>query len=257
MALTIHANWVQKSGNSEAEYEDALAFRSGSQRIAPRHQSRSRVAIADGATDSWCSGLWASLVVEAAIQGKRNTNQSIIDRFEQLRERWRRHAIPPNLSWVSEEKARGGGHAAVLSVSVSPQIASGSPGTWSAWSIGDCCLFHLRSGQLVTSFPYTRPEEFTSSPVLLGTAIPKDVVASLVSEREGTWLPGDEFLLATDAMALWCLERVDEKGQYDKTEIANATRPPSRDEFAAWVASARESGQLRNDDTTLVYLRTE
>jgi len=246
---------MQKGGNSEAEYEDAFGFRGGTQWVAPRNQSWCRVAIADGATDSWCSGLWAGLLVEEAIQGKLKPSQ-FIDRFEQLREQWRRDAIPPDLSWVSEEKARGGGHAAVLSVSVRPQDSSGSPGTWSAWAIGDCCLFHLRSGQLVTSLPYTRPEEFTCSPELLGTATPKDEISLLVSQFEGTWLPGDEFLLATDAMALWCLKQVNDEAKYDKAILDEATRPQSRNKFADWVTQARESGQLRNDDTTLVSLQT-
>jgi hypothetical protein len=133
---------------------------------------------------------------------------------------------------------------------------SGGEGVWSAWVIGDCCLFQLRAGQLVTSFPYARPEEFTCSPILLGTAGDADTVATLRTELKGNWVPGDEFVLATDAMALWILERVDEAGVYDESALADAIRPRTRTEFAAWVGHARRSGQLRNDDTTVVSIQT-
>jgi hypothetical protein len=255
MSLTVQAHWVQKFGNSEAEYEDAFAFHCATQRSGQRYQPRCRLAVADGATDSWCSGLWAGLLVDAATQGKANA-EYVVNHYDQLRQRWRRDAVPDDLDWVSEEKARGGAHAAIIALSVKPATEAGEPGVWSVWAVGDCCLFQLRGGQIVTSFPYSLPEQFTSSPILLGTATPADELMSLVSEFEGSWLPGDEFLLATDAMALWCMQRIDEGGRYDEAAFGAVSRLLCRESFTHWVNAARERGELRNDDTTLVSLRT-
>lgn len=256
MSIAFVANWVQKLGNSEAEYEDAFAFRCVTQPPGCRHPTYCRMAIADGATDSWCSGSWAGMLVEEAIQGKWSPNHILNTHFGWLRKRWQRDAVP-NDSWVSEWKAYGGAHAALLSVSIRLPSKGAELGNWYAWAIGDCCLFQLRAGQIVKSFPYTRPEEFTNNPKLIGTASPVDEVRSVIKGSKGEWQLGDEFLLATDAMALWCLERVDENRCFDEATFAKATRPPSRRAFIDWVTDARECGHLRNDDTTLVSLRTE
>ena len=255
MNLAIATNWVQKLGASEAEYEDAHAFRFLAESTGDDGSMQYSAAIADGATDSWHSGLWARILATGAVKGDSTATQ-MSDRFEELRQRWRHEAVPADASWVSEEKARGGAHAAILVLSVRTPSIRGEPGTWSAWAVGDCCLFQLREGNCITSFPYARAEEFACNPKLVETGSPVDQFKSIDIELSGRWQTGDEFLMATDALALWCMERIDESGKYDEAAFAEVTRPQSRAAFLDWVARARKTGHLRNDDTSLVAFRT-
>ncbi len=157
---------------------------------------------------------------------------------------------------MKEEKSRGGAHAAMVSVAVYAPPNSEAEGRWSAWAIGDSCLFHLRAGQLLCSFPYTQLDQFSSTPQLLATAAVVEDVAALIETADGAWQPGDEIVLASDALAHWCLGQVDEHGRYDEGVMSAATQPQSRTRFSEWVADERRAGRLRNDDTTLVSLRT-
>ncbi len=257
MELTVHTSWVPKDGHDQSEYEDAFAFygHNTSHKAEPRNRPPCRIAVADGATDSWCSGLWASLLVESASLGQLQRNK-FQQRFEALRKQWLELSRPKESDWVKEEKSRGGAHAAIVSVSINTPRSGEAEGQWSAWAIGDCCLFHLRAGQLLCSFPYERPDQFTSTPQLLATAAASNDVTALIKPATGAWQSGDEIVLASDALAQWCLEHVDEHGRYDERVLAAATQPQPRARFAEWVADERRAGRLRNDDTTLVSLRT-
>lgn len=252
MSLRLQANWLPKAGSNDSEYEDAFAFQCRTQRSAPRH-AKTRLAIADGATDSWCSGLWATLLVNAAIE-RGLERVKFIAVFEKLRQRWKCEAVSKDLNWACEEKARGGAHAAILWLTVSPPSVPATPGGWCAASIGDCCLFHLRGGLLVKSFPYSRPEQFGSRPILLSTNGDKDESAALVEVENGEWQHGDRFLLATDALALWFMQQIDETGRYSEADLDMVATCRTQADFAEWTARARESGQLRNDDTTFLHM---
>lgn len=251
MALRIHAHWLHKAGNEASEYEDAFSYWCRARLSRTRYKSKGRLAVADGATDSWYSGLWADLLAHAGANGELD-DAFLADTFEELRSEWKRRAFPEGLDWVSEAKARGGGHAAVLWAEIQSPADGTHSGTWTASAIGDSCLFHLRSGRLLTSFPYTRPDEFNSHPNLLGTNCALEQVTQFVHTTTGEWLPGDTILLATDAFALWFLEQVDDAGQCTEAGLADIIGAHSPTVFQTWVGQAREAGRLRNDDTTVL-----
>jgi hypothetical protein len=78
----------------------------------------------------------------------------------------------------------------------------------------------------------------------------------LVNSRGGTpaWKtgggilrPGEALLLATDALAQHLLESA-EAGSFAGPGLLGLEE---EDDFAMWVAMAREAGQLRNDDVAL------
>jgi hypothetical protein len=135
--------------------------------------------------------------------------------------------------WYVQAKAEEGAFATGLVFSVHDD------GTWAAASIGDCCLFHLR-GETVQAWPTDDPEAYTNRP---------DLIPSRGADRiptpdttTGRWVPGDTFLLATDAVAAWLLRA----GPRSVLE-ADAS-------FEATVETARADATLRNDDATLLIL---
>ena len=64
--FSVEAFPCQKHGNASTEYEDAWAIRGSDS------PNRCRVAIADGATESSFSALWAALLVESFVRGRSN-----------------------------------------------------------------------------------------------------------------------------------------------------------------------------------------
>ncbi|HEX5404133.1 MAG TPA: hypothetical protein VFX16_17740 [Pseudonocardiaceae bacterium] len=196
-----------------------------------------RFAVADGASTSARSEMWSQLLVDAYVQG---SNPFAADVLAQLRRRWRELVMSPDLPWFALRKIEEGSAAAFLGVTIDPDQRA-----FHAIMVGDCCLFHIRRGQLLSASPLDRSDQFSRFPELLSSRSgddPKEPV-----ERIGQLRDEDVLVLATDAMAKSLL-RVFETHQRI-LPLDMMTR--SRDDFSRKVASYRQRGYLDNDDVTL------
>jgi hypothetical protein len=239
---------TQKAGNSVSEYEDAFWPPEPTQ--VPGDNLR--VAVADGATDAVYSGLWARLLVKA--YGKRQmTSETVQAHLAKASRIWGKAIGGRSLPWYAEEKARSGAYAALVGLELSRQ-GDAESGTWSALACGDSCLFQLRSEAVIESFPIKGSEEFSNSPLLLGS---HSLASGLVGVRTtaGSWQAGDCFYLMSDALASWFLTRC-EAGDVPwqcLRDITLAKEPP----FDAWIASLRRERAIKNDDCTLIGVSLE
>ncbi len=110
-------------------------------------------------------------------------------------------------------------------------------------------------------FPKLSSSGFEGHPVLLSsnplwnTALLNTHHSYLV---EGTWMPGDGFLLLTDALAAWFV-RETEKGNTPMLSLEeNFLFPADRQaKFAAWVSGLRASGEIKDDDTSIIWVGTD
>jgi hypothetical protein len=75
------------------------------------------------------------------------------------------------------------------------------------------------------------------------------------SYQAGTWLPGDHFLLMTDALAEWFLRQCEAGSPVEAT--AHILLPDDQNAFASRIEELRESQGLRDDDVTLLHLHFE
>jgi len=216
---------VPKMGHAPDECEDASAG----------DPDAGRFAVADGASESYAAGDWARLLVEAFV-----TTGPAGDWLKDPREAWQQQAAGSAVSWYAEDKFARGGHATFLGVSVQP--ADDGFG-WEAVAVGDSCLLHLSEGHGVTSFPLTRSTEFNGAPTLVNSRGGNPAWKT----AHGTLRPGETLLLATDALAQHLLESA-EAGSFAGPSLLGLEED---DDFAMWVAMAREAGQLRNDDVAL------
>jgi serine/threonine protein phosphatase PrpC len=240
--FSVEAFSCQKAGNARSEYEDAWAIRGSDS------PTRCRVAVADGATESSFSALWAALLVESFVRG-RSHGPDFFKRLGAIRRLWRRQIRGRPLAWYAAEKARRGAYAAFVGATLSA-VNRG----WRAIAIGDCCLLHLKgtppARELAKAFPLTRSEEFGSSPFLVGSVKKgDDDPLPHVRVSEGILEPNDVLLFASDALSAWLLRR-HERGEpaWDTVEAMR-----TQADFEALVAQARDDG-TRNDDMTLVRL---
>lgn len=243
MIVSTDICWTAKAGNSAGDYEDAFW---PPEPVERRQRSCQRFAIADGATESSFSGLWARQLVRG--YGKQGwTGKDLARRLPPVQQAWQQQVQARPLPWYAEEKARSGAFSTLMGLTLQDHTGARGQGTWRALAVGDSCLFQLRRQKLLASFPLSDADAFDNSPVLLSSRPgPNQAALEAVQAQAGFWQTGDEFLLMTDALAAWFLRHGD----------AAAAWPPPAD-FPAWVHDLRQRRLLRNDDVTLVRVRIE
>ncbi|MDQ3855280.1 MAG: protein phosphatase 2C domain-containing protein [Chloroflexota bacterium] len=244
MHVRAQAYWLPKAGNSEDEYEDAYYPETACISSA----SGFRCAVADGATETSFSALWARLLVRAYCCGSlssRNLTSALLP----LQREWDEHVAKRPLPWFAEQKARQGAYSALVGLSISTvRFGRRIEGRWQALAGGDSCLFQLRGERLVRAFPLSRSEEFDSRPALISSHPAANAgLQSQLRTATGRWLPGDLFYLMSDALACWFLRKLEEG--LAPRPLPEEVRP---EDFLEWIAELRRHGQLRNDDVTLL-----
>ena len=216
---------------------------------------RGIAAIADGVSSGIFSRLWAGILTEAIVADMPDPeNQEAFGRWLTLRrEVWASQIDPTRLSWFQKPKLREGAFSTLLWVRLLPDRGSQQPGSCRlrCFAVGDSCLFHVRDGKLLRTFPIQRAAELEANPVVVGSVdLNRDQYLQFKSFEEPCWR-GDLLVLCTDAVADWAL-RLQESGQ-----------PPDWDSYwdvpeQAWreeVMGLRNQRQMRVDDATLVLLR--
>lgn len=234
--------FAQKLGNAEAEWEDAGAT-APADRVSGRGQ---RLAVADGATSGFGSARWAQQLVAGFVGADRDgppelTRGALRKWFEVMQARWRED---PRLAGATElqkiKLAQVGSFATFLGCELTDR-------GWLAVALGDTVLFQVRADRLVAQFPRMAAGDFGSNPDGVSTR-PETLsgMAGRVLAAQGDLADGDVLYLATDALAQWMIG-ADQSALWPM--LAGLGHP---DTFRALVADRRRSGELHNDDVTLL-----
>ena len=236
MRVRFNAFWMQKAGNAAEEYEDAFAPASPPDAECGEFWC----AVADGATETSFSGLWAQLLVDSFVADR--LAQIKADRLTRLSSQWRqaidaRTAHKP-LPWYAVEKLERGAFSSLMGLVIR------ADGNWRALCVGDSCLFHVRPRQAIRAFPYYTPDQFNNHPTLLSTNSAESVE---VQGARGKWKDGDYFLLMTDALAHFFLSQ-----RKLRTHLVTDTLDQAG--FEQIVEGARNDRICRNDDVTLLKI---
>ena len=272
MKASAIAYWAAKEGSSASEYEDAWQVSPDACEEIPGDSVS--VAVADGATESLLARPWATMVVRAfaANPGAASDSYLFAETVAALSERWpnlvnsyiteRENAGKP-LRWYERPGISKGAFATLLLLQVdigseyssspdaqtTPELAQ-VIGRWHSVALGDTCLFHVRDGKIEAAVPLDESSKFNTSPTLLASSnIDSNIIANHLQFATGTVAEGDDFFVCTDALAAWFLARAEE-GSFPWETL----RDLNEISFEEWVAEARSTGGLRNDDVTLVHL---
>jgi Protein phosphatase 2C len=225
---------LPKQGCSQAEYEDAFAWNSRG----------GRYAVADGASSSAFARLWAHLLVRAYVAGQLSPDCLETD-LSAPQAHWAANVEQRDLPWYALEQVRRGAFAALVGLTLA------SNGHWTVLAVGDCCVFQMRDGALQTALPLNAAEAFDNRPLLLGSrplANAQLREQGAIVSAEGTWCPGDTFLLMSDALAAMFLRK---GGTLDVLEFERGASG-----FRRWIEARRQDRALRNDDVSLLWLTT-
>lgn len=239
--------WLPKDVQQPQGYEDACQA-DGQRGIA---------AICDGVSTSLFSGRWAGLLAQGLVADTPNVLDpaALADWLKRYREAWTASIDESTLAWHQKPKLLDGAAATALWVALSPTGPDDGiprPFTFQAFAVGDCCLFHVRGGNVLQTFPIEASASFEADPQTLRSVFKRaDNVAfqRLASDCH----PGDYLVLGTDAIAAWTLRQLEAGLPLDWDSLWNLPA----ESWQQWLMELRAGGQIRYDDSTLLILRID
>lgn len=237
---------LPKRGNTADEFEDAYAPLELGETIALPFTC----AIADGATESSYSNVWAKLLA-AEFVSRGGDVDAMESQMSNLRALWHERVSSRPLPWYAEQKMKQGAFSTVLGVAIEPGD-NGKNARWYAFAVGDSCLFHATTDGKLRSFPVERSEQLRAWPYLVPShPREEESLQTIGCSSHGTLEIGDKLILVTDAIAGWILRSVEEGGA-PVPLLNDVVR--SMPAFVAWIEELRDSGRIKNDDCTLLWV---
>jgi hypothetical protein len=207
---------------------------------------RRALALSDGATESFDSKLWARILARRFVRDLDLTLGWVSAAIEVFR----RHHKPEAMSWSRRAAFNRGSYATLLGVETNPEGTEAR-----IVAVGDTVAALLDGRELVTTFPYTDPDEFRRRPALLSTKPEQNKFLEKLKTAPSTVWRLDDYsepriVCLTDAIAEWFMRLA----ASDRTcgDILLAIKEPSQ--LEAVVAHEREGGRMRVDDATLLIL---
>ena len=225
---------LAKDPEHPGEYQDACRV----------DAERGIAVIADGVSSAIFSAQWANVLVDAVIAGVPDPN---------ARRRLRRLAgssarpgpsrsTPRRSAWFQRAKLPLGAFSTLLWIHV-VETDQDQPGAFGAYrlrgfAIGDSCLFHVRGGELVRSFPLQTSAEFQVDPLVLGSIdLRRDHLMQFMALDELCY-PDDLLVLCTDALAEWAMRMQEAGAGPIGTPMATCPRPTGRPQSPSCGARA-------------------
>ncbi len=231
---------VPKLGNSTSENEDAV------NPVELFEPPGWFLAMSDGATESVFAREWASILVKSSfrdlmLSGKQTRQDRTDSWLANCRQEFESITDESSLPWYARAKLKQGAFATFLGLELSPHSRGGY---WSAVAFGDTCVFQVRRGTVIRSFPILEASEFGNRPNLL-TSNARQASPLLLKIREHS-SGFDNFVVATDAIAAWLIS-----DETKRERIKLLLDCQSDEAFCEFVSTERSKGSIKNDDCTV------
>ena len=244
--LTSKSFITHKQAESQDDCQDACY----------ENEELGRYAVADGVTRSFFPKEWAELLVEHFCEVSAPCPRD---------DDWKAWLRPIQEKWYTIVAGRVNEHSPFF---VKTPFNAKEPATstfigiefdkvqgkWQAMIAGDSCLFHIGACGF-ESYMIAKSADFTSHPEVFAS-YEKDN-HSEPSFVKGDAKHGDNFILATDALAKWILEH-EEAGRGDET-IGKLKQIENDNQFGEFVNFERTDDDIRlvNDDVTLMIISVD
>ncbi len=209
---------------------------------------RSVLALSDGASESFDSGLWARILVGLFVVRPVLS----LARVDLAILAYTRHHDPQSMSWSRQAAFDRGSFATLLGVAVSPELDQAR-----VLAVGDTMALLLDGTRLVASFPYTDPEDFRRQPTLLSTRREHNGFLKRPDHADSSttvWhldrLAEPRIVCMTDAVAEWFLRRA----QADPCAGEVLLGMSNVADLEGLVARERAAGRMQVDDSTVLIL---
>lgn len=244
MFFEHRAYWLPKDVQDPNAYEDAFYV----------DADRGIAAVCDGVSSSLFSGRWAGIMARAVVDDTPNVNdpQAMEAWLQKYRDAWSASIDENSLAWHQKPKLLDGGATTLLWSEVSGGSNDGiaRPYQVRSYSIGDCCAFHVRGGQVLQTFPIQDSARFEENPQVIHSVQKRAETVSFEA-METQCNPGDLLVLCTDAVAAWSMRQIEAGNSVDWESCWNT----SAEDWQRWLIGLREGNQIRYDDSTMVLIR--
>lgn len=245
MLFEYRAFWLPKDVQNPNAYEDAFDV----------DGVRGLAAVCDGVSSTIFAGRWAAILAKAVVADPPDINNPDLWEawLKRTRDAWTQSVDERTLAWHQKPKMLDGAGTTLLWIEIATdEVADGisRPYQLRAYSVGDCCLFHVRRGNVLQTFPIQDSARFESNPQVIrsvfkrGDAVEFEVMETLCK-------PGDLLVLCTDAVASWTMRQLEAGATLDW----NAYWDMSLEQWQQWLIGLRQQNQIRFDDSTAVLLR--
>ncbi len=215
-------------------------------------------AVADGATEGLLSEIWSRILVARAgridfadVNGAKllADSRNVWGRFKSRKQSGGRR-LTKLPEWLEEPSLEIGAFATLIALELAADH------TWTAYAVGDSCVFHVRDDALMLAWPLNKADDFSNRPYLISSEERDDesLKAHLIGVC-GRWAQGDSFFLMSDALAAWFLTMTerDKKPWQALRDLGTDDAPGTFEDF---TAMCRDKDGMRNDDVTLVRIDT-
>ena len=250
--LTIRHFITSKKGDTAADCQDARE----------QNESRGRYAVADGATLSFFPRQWAELLVKRFCYPEGLSLSLEEDNWEAWIEPIQQEWLEKVSETVQETKDymlvdRLSKLESALSTFIGIEFNI-DKGEWKALILGDSCLFH-QSGSEFKSYLLERLADFQYRPKSFASFQKDNPIGGPPEVISDKALPGDLFILATDALAKWVVQHKEvSKGKLEEA-LDQLKQIETDEQFNQFVDIARDQEDIRliNDDVTLMLISVE
>jgi hypothetical protein len=256
MVARTRSDWTAFVHQLPKELEDDASNRDVAFVTADAHAC---VVVCDGTTSGWDSGWWAWLLgheMNAALRSKPDTDPAALleGATASARQLWRRHqrevTDPTTRLFAAGSANRQPGAATLLALTVRAEEGSLQV---SGVAVGDTYAVGLVPGRTGWRARRAAPsvQSFDTTPHVVFAEAPRSGDERSVHESFGWSLPfGAAVIVGTDALMHWAFRSADAD---HRTWTLLANLDDGR--FRELIAGLRRSGDIENDDTTLVQLR--
>lgn len=219
--------------------EDAYAFST----------DRQRLALSDGASESYDSRLWANLLA------RKFADDPLFgpDWMEGAVAAYHAEHDFAAMSWSQQLAFERGCFATLLSV----EHDAGNR-RLALFGVGDSVAVLMVGAEVVRSWPLDAPERFKERPTLLSTLRAHNEFTQSAEfeslarfEVDLTTIPDPTLLCMTDALGEWTLRMAGEEPE----RLADLLAIRSEEQLSALVVAERAAKRMRVDDSTLAILR--
>ena len=205
------------------------------------------IAIADGATQSFKSEIWADLLVRKFLDTPELTKQTFQKFVQEAGLEFNARKFEPSpdpmIALLERDSKVRGGYATFVGARINKLRMEVS-----FIAYGDCLIAIEKRGRL-SFIPFSTPDELRSNKGFLSSREPNSasfneeyVVCATLSFDEDT-----RFYLATDAMAIYLLK--------NRTAIHDVASCQTFDEFKQYIIDRWDRREIEEDDITLACIQ--
>lgn len=245
ITLIINSFLTPKSNLKQIESEDKIDF-------SFLNEDKLRIALADGATESIYSGVWAEKIVKKYL----STGGDLLNRenLEDLQGQFLTHAYqsieesPETRQWFLYEKLERGTGATLIALEFS------NSRTIDILSVGDSCVFWKQNNDSgkIEMFPQLSVQDFGNSPSsICHLSQTWKKLNQSMKQKSFSYTNQLQALICSDAFACWLIREL-ENNPSIWDDLFKFQEEQSN--FQEFIRDLRNQKKIRNDDVSVVTI---